>query len=104
MQIGFWPQLPQKRRPGSALHFVQNSWKWTEIAEMPTSGNQSTRQRNLPVLGKGGARSQQCFARGKAQGCSELPTHTAGSHTRPCKLFQDLSRIKTVQGPFLWQS
>ena len=29
MQIGFWHQLPQKFRPGSALHFVQNIWKWT---------------------------------------------------------------------------
>ena len=29
MQIGFWHPLPWKVKPGSALHFVQNIWKWT---------------------------------------------------------------------------
>lgn len=67
---------------------------------MPTSGNQSTRQRNLPIVGKDSAWSQQCFSCGMVQGCSELPTHIAISHAHHCKLFWDLNRIKTGQGPF----
>lgn len=47
---------------------------------MPTSGNQSTRQRNLPVLGKDSDCGQQCFSCGWEPGCSALPTHIAITH------------------------
>lgn len=57
---------------------------------MPTSGNQSTRQRNLPILGNDSAWSQQCFSCGMvrvAQSCpptSPTPTHsTANLFLRP---------------------
>ena len=57
---------------------------------MPTSGNQSTRQRNLPILGSDSAWSQQCFSCGMvraAQSCpptSPTPTHsTANLFLRP---------------------
>lgn len=57
---------------------------------MPTSGNQSTRQRNLPILGSDSAWSQQCFSCGMvraAQSCPPTlptPTHsTANLFLRP---------------------
>lgn len=57
---------------------------------MPTSGNQSTRQRNLPILGNDSAWSQQCFSCEMvrvAQSCpptSPTPTHsTANLFLRP---------------------
>lgn len=67
---------------------------------MSTSGNQGSRQRNLPILGKD--RSQRCSSCATAQGCAALPTHVAIPHTHRFELSWDLNRIKTGQGPFLW--
>lgn len=62
---------------------------WTEISEMSTSGNPSTRQRNLPVFEKDYEWSQQCFpvVRCTVTQCcpptSLSPPHTVANFSGP---------------------